>query len=149
MLFRSVIDAPVIVVKEGKKPYKMATLAYRDDEGKVQEKKIMSFVNPEVFKVVEALHRGDIIYVEATKNDQGYWQWDSVTIDSGSPIAASTDKPRADNAKASWQSEQAERQKHIARSVALNAAVEASTRIEEINEVLEIAEKFEAWLNRE
>jgi hypothetical protein len=145
-----VIQAASITVKEGKKPYKMATLLYRDSEGKPNEKKIMSFVNPDVFKIVENLKAGDVIYVEATKNDQGFWQWDKVTV--SDEVAKSEPAASASSVKASYQEEQHAKNKSIIRQVALKAAVEHYPNVPVTMgepSVLNIAETFEGWLNRD
>ena len=143
--------------KEGKKPYKMAVLAYRDDKGELREKKIMSFVNGDVYKLVTELKAGDTFYVEQEKQGE-YWVWTHVSL-TGTSSAGASSGPAGEGAGASravsgapssYATDQAEKQKSIVRQTALKAAVEfVGENDVDIPDVLKTAEEFEAWINRE
>lgn len=84
----SVSQINTIPTKNGKS-YGMIEVAYKK-EGKIEGKKLLSFVSPSVFAVVQTLSQGDVCYVETEKgapNAQGnsFWQWNSIALASDVP----------------------------------------------------------------
>ena len=76
----------------GGKSYQCIEIAYKKN-GKIEGKKIISFVNPGVFQAVQELKPGDIATVETEKSlpnasGQSFWQWTSITT--GGEVATST-----------------------------------------------------------
>lgn len=60
------------------KTYERAEVLY-DLNGRKMTHKLMSFVNPVVFKTIKDANRGDTFEVNVIKNPQGYNQWNSIT----------------------------------------------------------------------
>ena len=53
-------------------------LMFKDSTGKPNSKKIMSF-NSDLYKAVQGLQRGAVVFVQRVKNDKtGYWDWVSI-----------------------------------------------------------------------
>jgi hypothetical protein len=70
-----------IPTKNGKS-YNVIEVAYKKD-GKIEGKKLMSFVSPSVFAAVQKFKQGDVCYVETEKGapnaaGQSFWQWNSI-----------------------------------------------------------------------
>jgi hypothetical protein len=131
-MFIEVVD----VVREdkpssnGKGTYGVLTVTYRSN-GKIAEKKLMSFTNPTVFKHFEKATKGDQIDVTSVKNDKtGYWDW--TAIGSGDAPAASTSQGTATPTRVTGSTyetkeERAAKQKYIVKQSSLSAAVSLLT----------------------
>jgi hypothetical protein len=127
-MFIEVVD----VVREdkpssnGKGTYGVLTVTYRSN-GKIAEKKLMSFTNPTVFKHFEKATKGDQIDVTSVKNDKtGYWDW--TAIGSGdapsAPQSQGTATPtRVTGSNYETREERAAKQKYIVKQSSLSAAV--------------------------
>lgn len=61
--------------------YQSLEVTYKDDQGRVGNKKLMSFSNPEVFKTAQTWQKGDEINVATEKDDAGYWNWTKILAD--------------------------------------------------------------------
>ena len=77
-----VIDvSPEQTTKTAKGGYGMIEVAYKKD-GKVEGKKLMSFVHPEVYKAAKEFKSGDVVNVEIGKEEgrdgKEYWQWQRI-----------------------------------------------------------------------
>jgi hypothetical protein len=127
-MFIEVVD----VVREdkassnGKGTYGVLTVTYRSN-GKIAEKKLMSFTNPTVFKHFEKATKGDQIDVTSVKNDKtGYWDW--TAIGSGDAPAATqaqvTATPtRVTGSNYETKEERAAKQRYIVKQSSLSAAI--------------------------
>jgi hypothetical protein len=127
-MFIEVVD----VVREdkpssnGKGTYGVLTVTYRSN-GKIAEKKLMSFTNPTVFKHFEKATKGDQIDVTSVKNDKtGYWDW--TAIGTGEASTASTTQgtatpTRVTGSNYETKEERAAKQKYIVKQSSLSAAV--------------------------
>jgi hypothetical protein len=78
----SVGAVQTVPTKNGKS-YQVIEVAYKK-EGKIEGKKIMSFVSPAVFNAVQKVNQGDVCYVETEKGapnaaGQSFWQWNSIS----------------------------------------------------------------------
>jgi len=114
-------------VSKGKSNYTIAHVTYTVN-GANRTHKILSFVNPEVFKAVQDFKNGETLEVTITKNEAGYDQWASVVRAN----AASTPTPPATAAKGGvsqyeTRDERLERQLHIVRQSCLGYAVASLT----------------------
>lgn len=58
--------------------YQSVEVTYKDDQGRVSSKKLMSFSNPEVFKTAQTWEKGDEVNIAMEKDDAGYWNWTAV-----------------------------------------------------------------------
>lgn len=76
------------------KTYQLADVAFKDDQGKVSGKKIMSFgATEKAFKVLADNSVGKTFDVESVKNGAGYWDWTNLSV--ASTATASTSTPNA------------------------------------------------------
>lgn len=67
-------------------------LMFKDSTGKPNSKKIMSF-NSDLYKAVQGLQRGAVVFVQRVKNDKtGYWDW--VSIGEGGEVMTEAAQPR-------------------------------------------------------
>lgn len=58
--------------------YQSVEVTYKDDQGRVSSKKLMSFSNPDVFKTAQTWEKGDEVNIAMEKDDAGYWNWTKV-----------------------------------------------------------------------
>lgn len=132
----------------GKGTYGVLTVTYRSN-GKIAEKKLMSFTNPTVFKHFEKAAKGDQIDVTSVKNDKtGYWDW--TAIGSGDAPAATTSQATATPARATGnyetKEERAAKQKYIVKQSSISAAVALLTvgakTPPAADDVISLADKF-------
>lgn len=139
------------------KRYQQAEVIYKDN-GETRTKKIMSFANPAVFNVVKDAKGGEQYTITQSKDDKGYWQWNSITQGAepaGVPANASAASPGRNPAPSTGRDfetkeERAERQKLIVRQSSLSNAIAtlapgAKTALDP-NVVLDLADKYVAWV---
>ena len=55
--------------------YQSLEVTYKGADGRVANKKLMSFSNPDVFKSASTWAKGDAIEILSEKDNNGYWQW--------------------------------------------------------------------------
>lgn len=152
-MFVEVVD----VVNETKtgsngKSYTALTVTYRSN-GKVAEKKIMSFAAPEVYKFFSTAQKGDSTDVVSIKNEKtGYWDWTS--IGTGGGDVAQQSKPastatRVTGSNYETKEERAIRQRYIIRQSSVSSAIaalavgaKASPKSGEIIELAKIIEEY-------
>ena len=114
--------------------YQSVEVMYKNDQGQAQNKKLMSFANPAVFKAAQEWQKGDVIHVSTEKDTNGYWQWTAVggaddTTDTGGSSAPATQgnaaKPttRVSGSNYETSDERAARQVMIVRQSSLSNAV--------------------------
>ena len=153
-----VIDVSVEKVDKGNgKSYEIAEVLY-DVGGQKRTHKVLSFVNPGVYKTIKDAVKGDYFEVNQIKNPQGYNQWNAISKSNG---AASSDTSTetttyrsAANAPASrtfeTAEERAQRQRLIVRQSSLSNAVEtlspgAKAPLDP-NVVMQLAEQYTNWV---
>ena len=139
---RMVIKEVGPVTKEGK--YFWYQIKY-DDGGKEFTKKIMSF-DEVPYKAFKGANPGDAFDVRVEKDANGYWKMKEVNPAGAGPAPSnnSVNTYVPDNL----------RQKSIVRQSSLGHAVALLTQtvdLEQLNvqQVLDVAAEFEAWVNRE
>lgn len=129
----------------GRKVYDVFPLTYIAGDGKVQVKKILSFTNAEVFKILLESKKGDTFDVKTEKNSEGYWEWTGIAT---AVVEASS---AAGNEKTKWVPD-SEKQRSIIRQNSLTNAVNYVTGgvepLSDTDRVLEIAARFEEWVTR-
>lgn len=148
----SVGQVETVPTKNGKS-YQTVEVAYKKD-GKIEGKKIMSFVNPSVFKEVQKLKNGDKANVEIEKDDKGYWQWRSISIGGETPAQLDAAQPTAAKSVSNYETreERQQRQQFIIRQSSISSAIELIKKEEwngtsSVEEVLSIAEQFVHYVN--
>ena len=111
----------------GKGTYGMLTVAYRSN-GKVAEKKVMSFTNPGVFKSLEKANKGDSLEVTTVKNEKtGYWDWTAVNQGGAAVAQPAQQATRVTGSNYETKEERALKQKYIVKQSSLSAAVSLLT----------------------
>lgn len=137
------------------KSYGVLQVAYRAD-GKMQEKKLMSFSNPNVFKHIEKMQKGETVNVTTEKDANGYWQWTS--IGEGATSTPQTQQSAANNAGATrvtgsnyeTKEERAIKQRYIVRQSSLSNAIDSLSVGAKSPllpaDVIAVAKQFEEWV---
>ena len=105
----NIIDVaqPVTSTNRNGRQYQSIEIAYKDDQGRISSKKLMSFSNPDVFKTAQTWEKGDTVNIAMEKDDAGYWQWTKILADgevapaptNASAEGASTSAPKAATGK--------------------------------------------------
>jgi hypothetical protein len=138
----------------GKGTYGSLTVAYKSN-GKIAEKKLMSFVNPNVFKHFEKAQKGDQVEVTSVKNEKtGYWDWTAIGAPStASPGASSSPSSQATKVVGSnyeTKEERAVKQRYIVRQSSVSAAISAlsigAKGALKSGEIIELAKQFEEYV---
>ncbi len=148
-----VIDVSKPVPGPGGK-YSHIEVAYRKD-GKVEGKKLMSFVHPEVYKAAQSFVAGNTYNIEigkeAGKDGKEYWQWQKV-YSGDAPVESASNKGTTSVATKSvsnyeTKEERAARQVMIVRQSSIsNAIATLGTGKHKVDDVLDIAKKYEAFV---
>lgn len=138
------------------KSYGVLQVAYRSD-GKLQEKKLMSFSNPQVFKHIEGLKKGDSVNVKTEKDGNGYWQWTAIESESSSPptktgaISTQAGAVRVTGNTYETPEERAIKQKYIVRQSSLTTAIQilgVGAKTLDKQAVIGLAAELEDWVFR-
>jgi hypothetical protein len=155
----SVGSVQTVPTKNGKS-YQCVEVAYRKD-GKIEGKKIMSFVNPAVFKAVQNLTQGEVVTITTEKGEpnaqgQSYWQWTEVGAAGAAPpaqqSAAATGGGTTKSTGTSWETkeERAAKQVMIVRQSSLSTAVALANAVGDkkssANSIIRVAQEFEAYV---
>lgn len=134
---------------EDKGKYKQLEVAYKNGDGKVQSKKIMSFASPDVFKLLSSSKQGDSFSIEAVKNDKGFWDWKSASAGAAPAAKASGASPTPRSTYETAE-ERAQRQVLIVRQSSVSSAVEFlklnSKKVPTVQEAIEVAKTFENYV---
>jgi hypothetical protein len=135
------------------KSYNALTITYRSN-GKVAEKKIMSFAAPEVYKWFSTANKGDSVDVVSVKNEKtGYWDWTSIGTGGGEvaqqskPASAAT---RVTGSNYETKEERAIRQRYIIRQSSVSSAIAAlavgAKASPKADEILTLAKTIEEYV---
>lgn len=150
----SVLSVDVQTKPTAKGSYQQAEVAYRDGEGKVGSKKVMSFTNKEVFEAMANAKQGETYDIGLVKGEK-YWEWTTVKKASpaGGGAASSVQPGGAKGASAATNSrgfetpeERAKKQVYIVRQSSLTNAIATLTvgRKSEVKpeEVIDLAKQY-------
>jgi len=153
------VEGPT-AVKTAKGQYNFLEINYKRD-GKVEGKKIMDFVNKNVYNIVKNVKAGETLTIESAKDSKDYWQWTDVktggtveentTVTNDTPSAAPARGTRITGSTYETPEERKIKQRNITRQFAVNAAL----KFLEINDaatldaVFSTAQEIEAWVYRE
>ncbi len=138
--------------KNGKGTYGQLTVTYRSN-GKIAEKKLISFSNPAVFKAIEKASAGDNLDVTTVKNDKGYWDWTAINEGGKQEVAtqqSSGTTNRVTGSNYETKEERAIRQRYIIRQSSISSAVDSlavgSKSSLNADDVIALARKYEAYV---
>lgn len=135
--------------------YEVAEVIY-DSGGQKKDKKIMSFVNPLIFKQLKNAKKGDLFTLTQQKNDKGYWDWISLTEGSADKAESISEASQGRQVNATpartyeTAEERAERQRLIVRQSSLSAALATlspgAKGALDPNMVVALAEVYTSWV---
>ena len=155
------VDAPQTVPTKNGKSYQFIEVAYKKD-GKIEGKKIMSFVNPAVFKAVQNMEVGKDYTITTEKGEanaagQSFWQW--TAVDSGAstgataPTTAAVSTGTKSVSNYETKEERADRQQLIIRQSSLANAIallEANGgKKNTVEEAIQVADQFVNYVNND
>jgi len=153
----TILNVEIQAKTKGKNQWKEAEIAYKNENGQVQSKKVMSFgAQADGFKLIEKAKSGDVLEIETVKNEAGYWDWvggSATNMKGDTQAPASTakggaSKPYVDNRET--QQERALRQVLIVRQNAITNAIVFGNNndVSRLDQVLLHAEQIEDWVLR-
>ena len=137
--------------------YQSLEVTYKGADGKVGNKKLMSFSNPSVFKAAGSWNKGDVVEVQSQKDEQGYWQWTGIGTIGDSQVAQQTSAPQASSSAGArvtgsnyeTKEERAARQELIVRQSSLSNAIAILTvgaKTVDKATVINLAEELTGWV---
>jgi hypothetical protein len=150
-----------VTTPAGKK-YSVCEVVYKTEyQGKqdVKTKKIMSFVNPQVFATAKEAKSGEVYEVTQIKENE-YWQWTKLEKIDGNVQASAPSAPSSTSRQAASYSgrdfetkeERADRQRLIVRQSAVNYAINiltpGSKSALDLKAVLAVADDIVAWVTQ-
>ena len=141
--------------------YQKIQVAYKNQEGKVLGKDLVSFNNPEVFNYFANVAKsGDVLEITSQKNDKGFYEWLAVIPATGAvapEASASKEAPAGKKFQSTYETPEErairrsfEAQKHvdISRQGAINSAIHYFELVKgkpEVEEVLAVAKQLNDW----
>ena len=137
---------------EAVKKYFTLEVNYKDENGKVAGKKLMSFTFPTVFNTLKAAQAGESYEVKTVKNDAGYWDWTEVRkLEEGEVVKLSATQQFAASSSDRYETkeERAYRQQLIVRQSSLSNAVQTlavGAKAIKAEEVIALASQYEQWV---
>ena len=152
----TIVATPNITTEAGGKgrPYKKMEVLYRNDEGKVMTKILVSFKNPDVFKALSEGKPDDVFEIGSFKNDEtGYWDWKSAhqtgVSGNGEDKQVNT-AGKSEKAPVRVPVTELDRNRYIVRQSSLERAVEtlAGNGVLTVEAVTKVAAQYEAWVFR-
>lgn len=136
-------------VKTARGSYQSLEVSYKNEQGQVQGKKLMSFANPSVFKDIQTFAKDDRVEIEAYKDDNGYWQWRNVKKEGDGSSSKSSSTTRVTGSNYETKEERAARQKYIVRQSSISSAVQlltAGDKTATVEDVLSVAKQLENYV---
>ena len=143
----TVIDVTENIKKsESGRTFQQLEVAYKNEQGQPQLKKLISFSNPNVYKAAKEWVKGDVVNVTTVKNEKtGYWDWVGLEGDGAVTTAKPTSTPtgaRVTGSNYETKEERAARQLYIIRQSSLANAIEILNKGADTMEVLRLADKL-------
>ena len=147
------VGAPNTHAAKNGRSYQSIEVTYKNDQGQVANKKLMSFSNPTVFNHIKGLGKGDQINVQTTKDANGYWQWtgiggDSEATQEAKPATASPGG-RVTGSNYETKEERAQRQRYIVRQSSIASAIEFFNQgqsTQNVDDIIRVAKEFEDYV---
>ena len=139
------------------KSYKICEFSYRNEDGKVKSQRVLDFVQPEIFKLVQAAESGDVFESTMAQNEKGYWQFKTLAfVGKADPEEQTKGEPMASGKKSGdWETsvERARKQEYIVRQSTAALAKDILCHnnpkgVVTIDEVLGMAQVLEQWVFR-
>jgi hypothetical protein len=138
---------------ESGRTFQQLEVAYKNEQGQPQLKKLISFSNPNVYKAAKEWVKGDVVNVTTVKNEKtGYWDWVGLEGDGAvgeTKQASASVNPagaRVTGSNYETKEERAARQVFIIRQSSLSTAVELLGQGKSVADVIATAKQFEAYV---
>ena len=157
-----IINVAISTVPTAKGSYNIAEVTYKNKtfQDKVEAKKVMSFINKQVYETLSKATFGQVYYIDRTKNDKGYWDWTNASttneqqeqVPMVAPASNNPVKTPSVSPKSTYETseERAARQVMIVRQSSISSAVALLAanggKKNTAEEVLNIAKEFEAFV---
>lgn len=134
--------------------YDKASVAYKDDTGKVTGKNIVSFVHKDVYSTLTKASAGDRFDVKNEKIGNN-WNWTGIKTLAEGEVPTPAAKPNNSGASKSYNStyptpeERAKTQVYIVRQSSLSNAIAFATEIKTVKTpeaVIKLAKQFEEYV---
>lgn len=135
--------------------YQQLELAYKNlGSGKLESKKIMSFVKPEsVFKTLNESKMGDVFTITSEKNEKtGYWDWKDAKQSAPGEGLSTKSVTVTPSAKSTYETpeERAKKQVFIVKQSSLSAAINLLSIGAKVppsmDLIIQEAQKFTDWV---
>jgi len=134
--------------------FQQLEVAYKNEQGQPQLKKLISFSNPNVYKAAKTWVKGDVVNVTTVKNEKtGYWDWVGLEgdgavgeIKQASATVGTSTGTRVTGSNYETKEERAARQVYIIRQSSLSTAVELLGQGKSVEEVINVAKQFENYV---
>jgi hypothetical protein len=143
---------PVQSIAKGNNVYQTVDVAYKNQDGKIQGKKLVSFQNKDVFDAITKAQSGDKFNITVEQNGK-FWNWVAIAPATSAPTSVygkpATGKVVGSNYETA--AERARRQLIISRQAVLNTAIaffEMTKQKVNLDDVLHTAAALEAWVRR-
>jgi hypothetical protein len=145
------VGAPNTHAAKNGRSYQSIEVTYKNDQGQVANKKLMSFSNPSVFNHIKGLAKGDSLNVQTEKDANGYWQWTGIGGDNAVATETKQTTPaqtggRVTGSNYETKEERAARQILIVRQSSLSSAVELLGTGKSVSDVINVAKQFEEYV---
>lgn len=129
---------------ESGRTFQQLEIAYKNEQGTPQLKKLISFSNPNMYKLAKTWVKGDTFNITTVKNAKGYWDWTGIE---GEGQVATESKPAATPTRVTGSNyetkeERTARQLYIIRQSSLANAIEILNKGADTAEVLKLADKL-------
>lgn len=149
----------VEVTNRGK--FDQAEVTYKNltFDGKVEAKKVMSFVNKDVFSTLKSANNGDVFTISREKDDKGYWQWTGIAAGDSQPASTGGSVPAAAKQtsaatpapKSTYETaeERAKKQVYIVRQSSVSAAITHLNHVKKsyaLEDIITVAKELEAYV---
>lgn len=111
--------------KNGKGTYGQLTVTYKNDEGKVEAKKLLDFATPQdTFQKLRLAKKGDTFAITRVKNDNGFWEWTDISTQTA-PVGKTAQVAAPGFSKPSYETadERAAKQLYIIKQSSISSAV--------------------------
>ena len=152
----TIVSVSVETKPTSKGSYQVAVVAYKNEQGKIEGKNIMSFgATGNTFKTLSAASQGEVYNITTVKNDKGYWDWTNAergTANAGTTVPRQTASQGNASPRSSYESaeERAKKQVYIVRQSSIANAVDllsvGGKSAPKVEDVLAVAKQFEDFV---
>ena len=146
----NILSVTIETVPTAKGSYQKASVAYKDDKGKVTGKNIVSFIYPKVWEVISKAVGGERYDVTNEKIGEN-WNWTAITKLGEGEVPAAKAPTSTPAGKSTYETpeERAIKQVYIVRQSSISSAIAYATgvkAVKSVDDLLNIAKSFENYV---